>query len=127
MKTKIKCCNMWHFIRAALFVEIKHTYHFIKPDFILFKKFMLLQTCSACDFGIYRICMKFKYVDLLAYVYLKPYLQELSNLTLCIMGTLNLSYVYADRAGYDECMGAGSLKTSLPARLYIYMYYLQPF
>ena len=60
-------------------------------------------------------------------VYLKPYLQELSNLTLCIMETLNLSYVYADRAGYDECMRAGSLKTSLPARLYIYMYYLQPY
>ena len=40
------------------------------------------------------------------------------------METLNLSYVYADRDGYDECMCAGSLKTSLPARLYIYMYYI---
>ena len=40
------------------------------------------------------------------------------------METLNLSYVYADRDGCDECMRAGSLKTSLPARLYIYMYYI---
>ena len=40
------------------------------------------------------------------------------------MKTLNLSDIYADRDGYDECMRAGSLKTSLPARLYIYMYYL---
>ena len=52
------------------------------------------------------------------------YLQELSNLTLCIMETINLSYVYADRDGCDECMRAGSLKNSLPARLYIYMYYI---
>ena len=36
------------------------------------------------------------------------------------METLNLSYVYADRDGCDEYMRAGSLKTSLPARLYIY-------
>ena len=111
------------FIRAALFVEIKHTYHFIKSEFIIFLKFMRLQTCSACDFGIYRICMKF----ISRSVYLKPYLQELSNLTLCIMETLNLSNVNADRAGYDECMRAGSPKTSLPARLYMYMYYLQPY
>ena len=34
------------------------------------------------------------------------------------METLNLSYVYADRDGYDECMRAGLLKTSLPATLY---------
>ena len=54
----------------------------------------------------------------------QPYLQELSNLSLCIMETLNLSYVYADIDGYDECMRAGSLKTSLTARLYIYMYYI---
>ena len=40
------------------------------------------------------------------------------------METLNLPYVYADRDGYDECMHAGSLKTSLPARLYIHMYYI---
>ena len=63
-----------------------------------------------------------KHVDL--YTYLQPYSQELSNLTLCIMETLNLSYVYADRDGYDECMRTGSLKTSLSVRLYIYMYHI---
>ena len=40
------------------------------------------------------------------------------------METLNLSFVYANSDGYDECMRAGSLKTSLPARLYICMYYI---
>ena len=40
------------------------------------------------------------------------------------METLNLSNAYADRDFYDECMRAGSLKTSLPARLYMYMYYI---
>ena len=34
------------------------------------------------------------------------------------------AHVYADRDGYDECMRACSLKTSLPTRLYIYMYYI---
>ena len=57
-------------------------------------------------------------------IYLQHYLQELSNLTGCIMETLHFSYVYADRDGYDKCMRSGSLKTSLPARLYIYMYYI---
>ena len=57
-------------------------------------------------------------------MYPKPYLQEISSLTHCIMETLNLSYVYVDRDGYDECMRAGSLKTSLLARLYIYMHYV---
>ena len=58
--------------------------------------------------------------------YLQPYLQELYNLTLyltlCTMETLNLSFVYVDSDGYDECMRAGSLKTSLPARLYIFIF-----
>ena len=35
------------------------------------------------------------------------------------MDTLILFFVYADGGGSDECMRAGSLKTSLPARLYI--------
>ena len=47
-------------------------------------------------------------------IYLQPYLQELSNLTGCIMETLHFSYLYADIDGFDKCMRAGSLKTSLP-------------
>ena len=47
--------------------------------------FMRLQTCSACDFGIIAyVC------DLTCRsIYPQPYLQELSNFTLCIMKTLN--------------------------------------
>ena len=52
------------------------------------------------------------------------YIHKLSNQTLRILETLNLSNVYADRDGYDECMRAGSLKTSLSTNLNIYMYYI---
>ena len=50
VKTKINCCNMWHLSGSVLFVEIKHTYHCIKPDFIFFLNFMrltaMMSTCA---------------------------------------------------------------------------------
>ena len=40
------------------------------------------------------------------------------------METLNLSYAYEDRDDYEECMRAAASKTSLPAKFYMYMYYI---
>ena len=96
-----------YILRLLLYIYIKIKF---KPDFIFF-----LNSCG-CKLVAQETLVFIAYVGDLTCrsIYVQYYLQKLSNLTLCIMETLNLSSVYADRKAMMSACPQARLRLPCP-------------